>query len=702
MADTRRDKRAPVSLKVRFKSATFDEFVEHYSSDISRGGIFIKSKKPLSVGTLLKFEFQLKDESRLIHGVGRVVWRREPPSDGQGPASMMPDGAIAGMGIKFIKMDAESRSLVQKIVQSRGDEPGAFEAGPGAEPARTSSKPFFPDAGPAPLPPPEDRTAVRHASEFLAEALAGADEEAAAEAQANAEAARQRTAEIQAAREAAARASDKVSMRGKPSVNAKSAAEIDSGGDAEGEDLRSTVPEQDAEQVALPSTDTELEQARARLALGVAPTLGAVETPLAGLERGAPSARAATSSASPADPAMLLNNVPPAPAIPDEAMEFASTKTNESIRSGRRSEEPGRVESGGRLESGRTSQRTSDHGEPVHDLVRPLQTSAGLGAGDAMLSSHPPESKSRPWPLLLLFFILIASAGAYVIYMNQNKTPATSASEGARATAESRTGEPQPGEAQAAAGNPRPADQQAGIEDTAPQNAEQNANVAISSVPAGATITVDGNAVGQTPATIPLPTGREVMVAVKAPGFAAAVQPVTATANTKPLEFTLDKLAYVLTVTSTPPGARVSVNRQTQRTPGEFTIKNIGARLVVLGTRPGYLPARSFLKTTDFVERDGALRHDLKLTLTRRTARPTAADREDELATQAAESESGKADPDPSSEPKPPSSSSDEPPAGAGDPSPPSDAPAPDAPPSPTEAPAGPAESGGALDNAAP
>src|SRR5690606_37793491 len=52
MADTRKDKRAPISLKVRFKSATLDEFIEQYSADISRGGIFIKSKSPMSVGTL--------------------------------------------------------------------------------------------------------------------------------------------------------------------------------------------------------------------------------------------------------------------------------------------------------------------------------------------------------------------------------------------------------------------------------------------------------------------------------------------------------------------------------------------------------------------------------------------------------------------------------------------------------------------------
>jgi len=109
--DTRRDKRTPIALKVRFKSATVSEFIDHYSSDISKGGIFIKSKSPMPVGTLLKFEFQLRDNSPLIQGVGRVVWKRE---DNNTRPDLPP-----GMGIKFIKMDERSRQIVNRIVSGR-------------------------------------------------------------------------------------------------------------------------------------------------------------------------------------------------------------------------------------------------------------------------------------------------------------------------------------------------------------------------------------------------------------------------------------------------------------------------------------------------------------------------------------------------------------------------------------------------------
>jgi uncharacterized protein (TIGR02266 family) len=205
MADTRKDKRAPVSLKVRFKSATVDEFIEHYCKDVSRGGIFIKSSQPMPVGTLLKFQFQLKDESQLIKGVGRVVWTRS--EDRAGP------DRPSGMGIKFIKMDNESRVMVERIINSSEGSVGAFEdgRGPGASvdsdlPPKDTGKDeggggFFPDLGPAELPPPEDRTAVRQAAEFLAAALSEVSDEAAArEAEQKAEEARKRTKEIDAQR----------------------------------------------------------------------------------------------------------------------------------------------------------------------------------------------------------------------------------------------------------------------------------------------------------------------------------------------------------------------------------------------------------------------------------------------------------------------------------------------------------------------
>jgi len=119
--DTRKDPRAKVlSMTVRYKSATIDEFIEHHSHDVSRGGIFIKTPSPFPPGTLLKFEIRIQDEQSVLAGVGRVVWKRETAQSGADQP--------AGMGVKFIKIDDKSKALIAKLVESQQG-PSTFEAG---------------------------------------------------------------------------------------------------------------------------------------------------------------------------------------------------------------------------------------------------------------------------------------------------------------------------------------------------------------------------------------------------------------------------------------------------------------------------------------------------------------------------------------------------------------------------------------------
>jgi molecular chaperone DnaK len=94
VSEARKDPRAPVTLRIKFKSPTLGNFIERYSVDVSRGGIFIRTKQPLAIGTPLRFEFQLQDGQALISGEGTVIWIREddPTRAGQAP----------GMGVRLV------------------------------------------------------------------------------------------------------------------------------------------------------------------------------------------------------------------------------------------------------------------------------------------------------------------------------------------------------------------------------------------------------------------------------------------------------------------------------------------------------------------------------------------------------------------------------------------------------------------------
>jgi uncharacterized protein (TIGR02266 family) len=120
--NTRQGKRTPVTLKIKFKSETLEQFIERYAVDVSQGGIFIRTKEPLAVGTQMRFEFQLRDASPLIAGEGTVVWTRE--NDPSRPA------IAPGMGVRFDRLGDGSQTVLEKILSEkakqapqRGDQP---------------------------------------------------------------------------------------------------------------------------------------------------------------------------------------------------------------------------------------------------------------------------------------------------------------------------------------------------------------------------------------------------------------------------------------------------------------------------------------------------------------------------------------------------------------------------------------------------
>lgn len=108
-SEKRRFPRTPLSLLVQYRFNTFEDFLAEYSVNVSVGGIFIKTDQPKEEGSIIYLQFSLKDGSRLIEGMGRVV-RVNPP----GVA-----GRVPGMGIEFLNFDDESMALIEEIITSR-------------------------------------------------------------------------------------------------------------------------------------------------------------------------------------------------------------------------------------------------------------------------------------------------------------------------------------------------------------------------------------------------------------------------------------------------------------------------------------------------------------------------------------------------------------------------------------------------------
>ena len=103
MPDQREHARAPIELKVDYKK--LNSFFADYTKNISKGGTFIKTRKPLPVGTRFIFRLTVPGRPLPFELNGEVI-------------HASPSGDDAGMGIRFVWVaDADRRSFEQVVEQ---------------------------------------------------------------------------------------------------------------------------------------------------------------------------------------------------------------------------------------------------------------------------------------------------------------------------------------------------------------------------------------------------------------------------------------------------------------------------------------------------------------------------------------------------------------------------------------------------------
>ena len=103
--DRREEDRAPITLRVEYKR--INTFFADYTKNISKGGTFIRTTRPLELGTAFNFVLSLPEAVQLqLKGI--VKW-------------IVPEAAAtsekpAGMGIQFVFVDDGQRQSVEDIV----------------------------------------------------------------------------------------------------------------------------------------------------------------------------------------------------------------------------------------------------------------------------------------------------------------------------------------------------------------------------------------------------------------------------------------------------------------------------------------------------------------------------------------------------------------------------------------------------------
>ena len=88
--EKRGENRAPITLRVEYKR--INTFFADYTKNISKGGTFIKTKKPLPIGTRFLFKLTVSRRDAAFELLGEVVWSKAESDE-------------PGMGIRFIYQD---------------------------------------------------------------------------------------------------------------------------------------------------------------------------------------------------------------------------------------------------------------------------------------------------------------------------------------------------------------------------------------------------------------------------------------------------------------------------------------------------------------------------------------------------------------------------------------------------------------------
>jgi type IV pilus assembly protein PilZ len=106
-SDRRDSPRAPIELKVEYKR--LNAFFADYTKNISHGGTFIRTDKPLDIGTDFIFKLGVPGLDLPLELRGKVQW-----VIGEHDASAEQE---PGMGIGFIFESEADRARVQNVVE---------------------------------------------------------------------------------------------------------------------------------------------------------------------------------------------------------------------------------------------------------------------------------------------------------------------------------------------------------------------------------------------------------------------------------------------------------------------------------------------------------------------------------------------------------------------------------------------------------
>jgi uncharacterized protein (TIGR02266 family) len=90
-------------------------FIQRFAPNVTKGGIFLASRAPHPVGTVIAFEVALTQGPLLLHGTGKVSWVRDYNPDEPQRAH--------GMGVQFLQVAPDAKPMLDRLLAYKAQPP---------------------------------------------------------------------------------------------------------------------------------------------------------------------------------------------------------------------------------------------------------------------------------------------------------------------------------------------------------------------------------------------------------------------------------------------------------------------------------------------------------------------------------------------------------------------------------------------------
>ncbi len=110
--------RIQAEIEIHFRS--FDQFYKEYTSNISKGGLFVKTSSPLPPQSVIELKLFLPDEDKPVTAVAEVVHVVDP-------GFAKERGWDPGIGVHLVDFEETTQKRLEKYIEKRVQEsPGAI------------------------------------------------------------------------------------------------------------------------------------------------------------------------------------------------------------------------------------------------------------------------------------------------------------------------------------------------------------------------------------------------------------------------------------------------------------------------------------------------------------------------------------------------------------------------------------------------